>query len=106
MGNLTEDELPMALRQKALEICQPEQQRAMSIISEHYADGDADQIAQLWLTNIVGVTTTPEVIMELAALEEVSYIHHDPPREGVALSNGGGTRNATCDQNAINSPWA
>lgn len=106
LGNLTEDEWPMALRQKAMEICQPEQQRAMSIISDSYAEGEADQIAQLWLTNIVGVTTTPEVIMELAALEEVNYIHHDPPREDIWLSNGGGPRGSTCGQNQINSAWA
>ncbi len=106
LGELPENELPMALRQRSLEICQPEQQRAMNIISDHYAEGDADQIAQLWLTNIVGVTTTPEVIMELAALEEVSYIHHDPPREGVVLSTSSRAHNPTCDQNTISSPWA
>ncbi|NQU50596.1 MAG: S8 family serine peptidase [Planctomycetes bacterium] len=103
-GKITDEELPKALRQKSLEICQPEQAAALKIISAQYAEGNADQIAALWLTNVVGVTTTPEVILELAALPEVNYVHYDPPREGVLL-DAGGSRGSTCDQNTINSPW-
>lgn len=105
LGDMDPDLLPMALRDRSLEICQPEQAAALAIIHERAAEGLADLVAPLWLTNVVGVRTTAEVILELAELEEVAYVHYDPPREGTLLSTTtGGT--PTCDQNAINSPWA
>lgn len=105
LGAMDPKDLPMALRDRALEIALPEQAEAMALLVQYQKDGLADQVKPLWLTNVIGVNTTADIILELAALEQVAYVHYDPPREGTLLSTtAGGT--PTCDQNAINSPWA
>ncbi len=105
LSTLAEDELPQALHDRAVDAVNAEQATTLAILESYRTQGLADEITPLWLTNVVGVRTTAEVILELAALEEVAYIHYDPPREGTLLSTtAGGT--PTCDQNTINSPWA
>jgi subtilase family protein len=107
LAHLSAKELPQALRQASLSICQPEQAAAWAILEGHAAAGDADQIARLWLSNVIGVRTTPAVILQLAALNEIDYIHYDPPRAGIMLSTTTSSSGSpTCDQNSINSPWA
>jgi subtilisin family serine protease len=106
LAHLSDKELPRALRQASLRMVQPEQAAAVAIIERHAASGSADQIAKLWLSNVIGVRTTPEVILELAELDDIAYIHYDPPRAGIMLSTTSSSGNPTCDQNAINSPWA
>ncbi|MGB0951596.1 MAG: S8 family serine peptidase [Planctomycetota bacterium] len=104
LGAMDPKKLPMALRTRALEIALPEQAEAMTLLVQYQKDGLADQVKPLWLTNVIGVNTTADVILELAALEDVAYVHYDPPREGTLLSTTTGT--PTCDQDRINSPWA
>lgn len=104
LGAINPKDLPKALRDRALAIALPEQAEAMAMLVQLQKDGLADQVKPLWLTNVVGVNTTADVILELAALEDVDYVHYDPPREGTLLSTVAGT--PTCDQDQINSPWA
>lgn len=104
LGPMDPKELPKALRDRSLEVCLPEQAAAMAMLEQYASEGLADQISPLWLTNAIGVRATADVILALAELEEVAYVHYDPPRDGVLLSTTtGGT--PTCDQNTINSPW-
>jgi subtilisin family serine protease len=104
LGEMDPKELPKALRDRALDIVLPEQAEAMAMLRQLQKDGRADQVKPLWLTNVIGVNTTADVILDLAALEDVAYVHYDPPREGTLLSTTAGT--PTCDQEQINSPWA
>lgn len=105
LGHLSAEEMPRALKDLATALAAPEQAAALAMLQDYAEQGLADQIVSLWLTNVVGVNTTADVILELAALEEVAYVHYDPPREGYLLSTtAGGT--PTCDQDRINSPWA
>ncbi|MFK5956500.1 MAG: S8 family serine peptidase [Planctomycetota bacterium] len=105
LGPMPESDLPFALRDRALEICTPEQAAALTLLRSYEKQGLADLIAPLWLTNVVGVRTTADVILELADLEEIAYIHYDPPREGTLLSTTAGGV-PTCDQLTIGSPFA
>ena len=105
LGPMADKDLPRALRDRALEICLPEQAATLQLLRSYEEQGLADMIAPLWINNAIGVRTTADVILELASIEEISYIHYDPPRPATLLSTTtGGT--PTCDQETINSPFA
>ncbi|PCJ53171.1 MAG: hypothetical protein COA70_09565 [Planctomycetota bacterium] len=104
LGPMDEALLPLALRQRSMEICVPEQAATLALLRSYEEQGLADLIAPLWLGNVIGVRTTADIILELAAIEEIAYIHYDPARPALLGTTAGGT--PTCDQETISSPFA
>ncbi|MDA0668237.1 MAG: S8 family serine peptidase [Planctomycetota bacterium] len=105
LGPMADKDLPRALRDRALEIYTPEQAATLQLLRNYEEQGLADMIAPLWIGNAIGVRTTADVILELASIEEIAYIHYDPPRPATLLGTTTGG-NPTCDQETINSPFA
>lgn len=105
VAHLDRVERRRALKGYAQAICDSEQGPCRELLRQREALGQADHITSLWIINVIGVETTPDVILEMAALPEVDYIHHDPERN-VLLSSSGTPPTPTCDQQTIDSPFA
>lgn len=61
--------------------------------------GKVDSIRPLWIYNVVGFQATPKVIFDIAARDDVDYVHYDPPRAEEVLTrfdadDGGGGASA------------
>lgn len=69
-------------------------------------EGQAKYIAALWMSNIIGVQTTPEIILELAAFPQVSYVHYDPPRNILLENPGGEPNNPACGVDQVGAEFA
>ncbi len=69
----------------------------LNILNNQKTLGRADRIRPLWITNVIGFEATPDTILQIAARNDVAYIHYDPPVGPEVLTGydgGGGTGDA------------
>lgn len=49
-------------------------------LARRVAEGQAARLRPLWLSNVIGVDATPELVRAIAARPEVRYVNHNPKR--------------------------
>jgi subtilisin family serine protease len=83
-----------------------EQAPLLELLHRYAEEGLAEHVRELWIVNVIGVSTTPAVILELATYEQVDYIHYDPPRNILLSSGGGGPVNPACGVDVVEAGFA
>ncbi|MEM9381015.1 MAG: S8 family serine peptidase [Planctomycetota bacterium] len=67
------------VRARLKEVAADSQGPLVATLRAHADAGRADRIRPLWIHNVIGARVTPDVALEIAAREDVDYVHHDPP---------------------------
>ena len=73
---------PRAARSRVTSLLKARASRSQAVLlarlQELYAAGQVRNMRLLWIGNVIGIEATPEVIREIAARRDVSWVNHNP----------------------------
>lgn len=90
------------------------QDGVLDILNQAAANGQADMVSSLWISNVVAARVTPDVALQIASLDDVAYMNYDrpvgdevfPTRFAAEADNGGVLANIECGVSLMNAPTA
>lgn len=100
------------------QVAEATQGELLAYLDEQQSRGTVgERIRTLWLTNVIGVDATADVVREIAARADVAYVNHNPKRdvfleakpEAKPAPKAGGPRGSTtCGVDLVRAPevWA